>query len=61
MPRMSLDTVPINFSAPAKFRSSLDDAAKIANMTRSEFIRRCVEIATPKLVKDKAQDIGQGR
>jgi hypothetical protein len=52
---MSLETVPINFSAPATFRSSLDEAAKAANMTRSEFIRRCVEIGTPRLVKEKAQ------
>lgn len=54
MPRMSLDTVPVNISVPAKFRAKLDGMKDAAGMTRSEFVKLCVLEAGPAIVK-KAQ------
>ncbi len=56
MKRMSLDTVPVNISVPAKFKAALDKMKDDAGMTRSDFVKQCVLEAGPQIVQ-KSQRI----
>ena len=56
MPPMNLNTKRINISLPEAVLDDLRTSAAAAHMNLSEYVRRAIEIAKPKLITKGLSD-----